>query len=466
MITIAYKPASKSAHVKQATTVTLASFSLLLAGFCASLQAAGLTPSGAEQAGTASGIPEWQAPQPALPGWTYGQPRKDFFQYKNDMPLFSIDASNVEKYATQLNPGQVALVKSVKGYSMPVYPSRRTCGVPDFVAQNTQKNIGFAQVNDKDNSLIDAHLPGFPFPAPKTGAEAMWNAKLRYRGVGLEQYSLIVSASPRKGSSDWIKITADQYTYYPWGIKGGTTFADVSRVEAMLYFSFLQPAAMAGQAATFTSAADKPAEAYYYFPGQRRTRRMPSYSYDAPQLGYENQYNIDESYVFAGLMDRFDWKLIGKQELIVPYNALGMYDFKAKYEDVMQPDFVAATQRRYELHRVWVVEATVKAGMRHSAPKRLFYIDEDSWSLVGAVDYDAQGNISKVREGEVIPVFETGSCDSYAFIQYNLSSGRYVMDGSPLASGKDIKWIVDGAGNPHMKANFYNPENLRAMSER
>ncbi|WP_223508344.1 MULTISPECIES: DUF1329 domain-containing protein [unclassified Pseudomonas] len=466
MVTKNYKHASKSTHVKRAITPSLVTVNLLLAVFCSSLQAAGLTPSGAEQAGTASGIPEWHAPQPMLPGWTYGQPRKDFFQFKTDTPLFSIDASNVQKYAAQLNPGQVALITSVKGYSMPVYPSRRTCGVPNFVAQNTQKNVGFSKVDDKNNSLIDAHLPGFPFPEPKSGAEAMWNSKLRYRGVGLEQYSLIVSVSPRKGSSDWIKVTADQYNYYPWGVKEGTTFADVNRVEAMAYFSFLQPAAMAGQAATFLGTADKSTEAYYYFPGQRRTRRMPSYSYDAPQLGYENQYNIDESYVFAGLMDRFDWKLVGKQELIVPYNALGMYDFKTKYEDVMQPDFIAASQRRYELHRVWVVEATVKAGMRHSAPKRLFYIDEDSWALVGAVDYDAQGNISKVREGQVIPVYETGSCDSYAFVQYNLSSGRYVMDGSPLASGKDLKWIVDGAGNPHMKMSFYNPENLRAMSER
>ncbi|MCT9826632.1 DUF1329 domain-containing protein [Pseudomonas veronii] len=466
MKTITYKPRSKiEIDSKSGLNTLLAAFFALVTS-SAFAQGTGLTPSGAEQAGTASGIPDWSAPQPMTPGWTYGQLRKDFFQFKSDAPLYSIDATNVDKYSGQLNPGQIALIKSVKGYSMPVYPSRRTCGVPDFVANNTKKNVGFAKIKTEDNSLVDAYTPGIPFPDPKTGAEAMWNAKMRYRGIGQEQYAAITSVSPRKGSSDWIKVTADQYTYLPWAAKSGTTFAEAGRVENYIYFNYISPAAMAGQAATFTGAADKPAEAFYYFPGQRRTRRMPAYSYDAPQIGYESQYNIDESYVFAGLMDRFDWKLVGKKEMIVPYNALGMYDFKSKYEDVMQPDFVAASQRRYELHRVWVVEATVKQGMRHSAPKRTYYIDEDSWALVGAVDYDAQGAVSKVREGHVIPVYETGTCDSLAFIQYSLSSGRYVMDGSPLASGKDIKWSVDGTGNPHFKPGFYNPENLRAMSER
>ena len=79
-----------------------------------------------------------------------------------------------------LNPGQAALVKGIKGYSMPVYPSRRTCGVPDFVAENTKKNLGFAKMSADGTALADAYTPGVPFLEPKTGAEAMWNAKMRY----------------------------------------------------------------------------------------------------------------------------------------------------------------------------------------------------------------------------------------------------------------------------------------------
>jgi len=426
-----------------------------------------LTPAGAEKAGTADGIPAWSAPGQVGAGWSFGKKRGDFFKYKSDKPLYVIDASNVDKYAEQLTPGQVALIKQTKGYTMPVYPSRRTCGMPDFVADNTKKNIGFAKMSPDGTSLADAHLPGVPFPQPKTGAEVMWNSKLGYRGVGIELRDQITMTSPRKGSSgDSLKFVSDTWFYYPWGEKNGTTFAAVDRTEGMNYFTYKAPAALAGQGAMFTGYAAKPAEVFYYFPGQRRTRRMPTYSYDAPQIGFDNQYNIDESYVFSGLMDRFDWKLVGKKEMLIPYNALGMYDFTAKFDEAYQPDFVNPAYRRYELHRVWVVEATVKQGVRHTAPKRLFYIDEDSWGLVGAVDYDAQGKISKVREAYTIPVYETGSCMSLVFAQYNLIDGRYVVDGSMLAAGKDAKWVVDGTGDPHYKTSFYNAENLRALSER
>lgn len=425
-----------------------------------------LTPSGAEKAGTASGIPAWVSPESMGPGWTLGKLRADFFKYKADKPLFSIDAGNVDKYADKLNAGQVAVLKTVKGYTMDVYPSRRTCGVPDFVADNTKKNIGFAKLSADGASLEDAHLPGIPFPIPENGAEVMWNAKMHYRGVGLEMRNQIVAVSPRKGSTEWIKIVADSAVYFPWGDKAGTTFAKVDQMESMYTMSYQSPAALAGQGGVFTTPSVKPPEAFYYFPGQRRTRRMPAYSYDAPQIGYENQYTIDESYVFSGPLDRFDWKLVGKKEMLIPYNSFGAYDFAAKADDVLKPDFISVDHRRYELHRVWVVEATVKQGIRHSAPKRQFYIDEDSWSLVGGVDYDAQGKVWKVREGFAIPVYETGTCDSIGFVQYNIAEGRYVVDGAAIANGTDLAWIVNSTGNPRMKTDYYTAESLRARSER
>jgi len=461
------QPLQPFAAIKKVTMPSLLAALFSAAAYPAIAQTADLTPSGAEKAGTSSGIPAWTAPGALENGWSPGKRRLDFFKYKSDKPLYVIDASNVDQYADKLNPGQVALIKQTKGYTMPVYPTRRTCGMPDFVAENTKKNIGFAKMSPDGTALADAYLPGFPFPHPKTGAEAMWNAKLGYRGVGIEFRDQITMTSPRKGSSgDGLKFVSDTWLYFPWGVKGGTTFSAAGQVEAMNYLTYKSPVALAGQGAMFTAYAAKPAEVFYYFPGQRRTRRMPTYAYDAPQIGFDNQYNIDEAYVFSGLLDRFDWKLIGKKEMLIPYNALGMYDFTAKYEDAYQPDFINPAYRRYELHRVWVVEATVKQGVRHSAPKRLFYIDEDSWGLAGAVDYDAQGKISKVREGYSIPVYETGACMSLVFAQYNLNDGRYVVDGSMLAAGKDAKWIVDGADDPHFKASFYNAENLRALSER
>jgi hypothetical protein len=211
---------------------------------------------------------------------------------------------------------------------------------------------------------------------------------------------------------------------------------------------------------------DKDSETYYYFPGQRRVRRMPAYTHDAPLIGFENQYLIDDSNMFNGSLDRFDWKLVGKKEMIVPYNAFGLYTFKRKLHDVATPNGISAEHRRYEVHRVWVVEATLKPSARHVASKKTFYLDEDSWLALTAEDYDAQGKLWKVRESYPVPVFELGgACDNQPFVQYDLNNGRYVFDGSSIGQGKDIRYY-ERANDPRFKPDFYTAESLRSVSER
>ena len=96
-----------------------------------------LTPTGAEKAGNKEGtIPEWTGGDMKAPaGWKPGQVRPD--PYASDKPLYSIDASNVDKYKDKLSEGQIALIKTLKGYRMDVYPTRRSCGYPDFVYERT-----------------------------------------------------------------------------------------------------------------------------------------------------------------------------------------------------------------------------------------------------------------------------------------------------------------------------------------
>lgn len=428
---------------------------------------ADLTPSGAEKAASKDGsIPAWGGNEAQQSGWSWGQYRGASWKYKGDKPLYSIDASNADKYAAQLSPGQLAVLKQVKGYRMDVYPSRRSCGVPDFVAANTKKNVATAKLGADGWSLAEATVPGYPFPMPDNGAQVMWNAKMRYRGVGVDFKNTVTSVSPRKGGSEWIRAGQEFTGYFPWGAKGSTQLSTLPHIEYFAYFAYNTPTALAGQALAIGYALDQPgSETFYYFPGQRRVRRMPSYSYDSPQIGMENQYTLDEPFVFNGTMDRFDWKLVGKKEMLVQYNSFGAYDFKGKWEDIAKPDFIDPGHRRYELHRVWVVEATVKQGMRHTAPKRTFYVDEDSWNLMAADDYDAQGKIAKVREGFLVPVYETGTCDVSAFVQFNLTEGRYLFDMHAAGTGTDVRWITEPSG-PRMRADFFSADNLRAVSER
>lgn len=426
-----------------------------------------LTPSGATKEGSSdASIPAWEGAVAPLAGYEWGKLRRDHWKYKDDKPLFSIDASSADKYADKLSAGQLAVLKQIKGYRMDVYPSRRTCGVPDFVAANTRKNVGTAKVAADGWSLKEATVPGYPFPIPSNGVEAMWNSKLRYRGVGIDYKKTITAVSPRRGSSEWIRADSEQTLFIPTGAKGSHALSSFPPVEFYVYFAYSAPAALAGQALAITQYIDQAEnETFYYFPGQRRVRRMPTYSHDSPQIGMENQYTLDEPNVFNGALDRFDWKLVGKKEMIVPYNNFGGHDFKAKYEDVAGHDFIDPSHRRYELHRVWVIEATVKAGMRHSAPKRTIYLDEDSWSPLMMDDIDGQGKLAKLREGFMIPVFETGTCDVMAMVQYNVAEGRYVFDTHTVGTGVDVRWVTEPNG-PRYKAGFYTADNLRSISER
>ena len=426
-----------------------------------------LTPAGAEKSGNKDGsIPAWSGNEAQQGGWSYGKLRSDHFKYKADKPVVTIDASNADNYVDKLSAGQLAMLKQVKGYRMDVYPSRRTCGVPDFVADNTRKNVGTAKIGADGWSLKEAWVPGFPFPMPANGTEAMWNAKMRYRGLGIDYKNVVTSVSPRKGGTEWIRAGQEFTAYMPWGAKGSTQLSKLPQVEYYAYFAYTSPTALAGQALAISYFLDQPgSETFYYFPGQRRVRRMPTYSYDSPQIGMENQYTLDEPFVFNGTIDRFDWKLVGKKELYIPYNAFGAYDFSTKFDDIAKADFIEPGHRRYELHRVWVIEATVKQGMRHTAPKRTFYLDEDSWNIVLADDYDAQGKLAKMREGFLIPVYETGTCDVSAFVQHNLTEGRYVFDMHAAGAGSDVRWVTDATG-PRFKSGFYTSENLRSISDR
>src|SRR5439155_15917400 len=111
-----------------------------------------------------------------------------------------------------------------------------------------------------------------------------------------------------------------------------------------------------------------------------------------------------------------------------PYNNFAMQRFNTKLDDALGESFVKPALRRYELHRVWQIEGTVKAGVRHSTPKKTLYVDEDSWLVTVGDDYDAQGKIWKAKENYITPQSEIGACVPSASIYNDLISRRYVFD--------------------------------------
>ena len=95
-------------------------------------------------------------------------------------------------------------------------------------------------------------------------------------------------------------------------------------------------------------------------------------------------------------MDRFDLKLVGKKEMYVPYSNYRL-TYHKNPADVTKPNHINPDLVRWELHRVWVVEATLKADKRHIYSKRVFYLDEDSWMALASDEYDARGQLYRVE---------------------------------------------------------------------
>jgi hypothetical protein len=104
--------------------------------------------------------------------------------------------------------------------------------------------------------------------------------------------------------------------------------------------------------------------------------------------------SFDELNVWTGRLDRFDWKIVGKKEMFIPYNNNRIMQPKSDAE-VIGPHYVKPEYQRFELHRVWVVEATLKPGQRHQAAKGRYYCDEDTWICALADRWDANGQLWK-----------------------------------------------------------------------
>lgn len=426
-----------------------------------------LTGAGAEKAGSKDGsIPEFGGMSKPLPGWSAGKLREDFWKYKAEKPLFVIDASNVDKYADKLTAGQVQMLKQVKGYTMPVYPTHRECGLPDAVLANTKEGAGKAAIAKDGWSLESAVLPGVPFPLPQKGIEVMWNWLMRYQGLAAEWPDGYTVVSPRPGTTAPIVARWNQLSYYPWAKPGKNSPQENKAMQNGFYYLYSEPAALAGQGTVQRYYFNKDTDTFYYFTGQRRVRRLPAYAYDAPLIGYENQYPADISFVFYGNPDRFDWKIVGKKEVYVPYNGFAMQRFGIKIDEAMGPNSVKPSMRRYELHRVWEIEGTVKSGVRHSTPKKTLYVDEDTWLVAVGDDFDAQGKIWKAKENYITPEWEIGACASAASVYNDLISSRYVFDETIVGTGKDLKFHAPNSTDPRLKDGYFTGENLGAISDR
>lgn len=387
-----------------------------------------LTPLGAEAAGSPDGtIPPWTGGLTApIPGFTPGGHYPDPFAA--DKILFTIHAGNVEQYRDKLTPGQVALLKKYPTWKMNVYPTRRSASYPKPVYEATAANVGRARLAPGGNGVLGT-TAGIPFPMPKDGLEAIWNALLRYKG---DTYAMSWSqaAVTRGGAYTLVRFEYEYDFHY-----GNLSKPEAER-EPNKLVNFLQivtaPARLAGQVLLVHETVDQvsqPRTAWTYNPGQRRVRLAPHVAYDNPGTASDGLRTNDDFGMFNGATDRYEWKLLGKQVLYIPYNSYRLSGNTVRYADILVPGHLNPDLARYELHRVWVVEATLKPGANHIYKRRVFYIDEDSWAVVVVDKYDARGELWRVSEQHSINFYDVPMFYGTVEVHHDLHSGRYIAMG-------------------------------------
>jgi hypothetical protein len=391
-----------------------------------------LTPMGGEKSANSAGtIPEWSgglksSAEAGAQGFKPGGHHPDPFA--NEKPLYKIDASGVSKYAANLTAGHKALLNTYKGsYFLNVYPSHRTAAFPQRIYDATKANATTAKLTAGGNGVTGAII-GVPFPSPASGLEVIWNHILRYR-VEIAERTLGQAAVSRTGTYNLVKLRDETMAAYSLP---GATEAGLDNVIIYFIQETIAPARLAGEILLVHETLDQSVEhrkAWLYNPGQRRVRRAPNVAFDNPGTGSDGLRTSDQFDIYNGSPERYDWKLVGKKEIIVPYNAYPLHSDKLKNGDIIKPLHINQQHARYELHRVWVVDATLKSGQRHVYKRRTFYIDEDSWQILVVDCYDNRDQLWRVQEGHSIEYYDVPTFWTTLELTYDLQSGRYLALG-------------------------------------
>jgi len=392
-----------------------------------------LTPLGAEQAGNADGsIPAWTGGLVTPPaGYKVGDHHPDPFA--GDQPLYTVTAANLAQYQDRLTAGHVALLRAYPDYKLVVYPSHRSASNPRRVYDATKKYAPTARLVAGGNG-IEGALIGVPFPIPQNGAEVIWNHLTRYRGLSATRH--IAQAAPQSGGSYTLVQFEDEFlfNYAREDIPENELMKEVFGDNVLVYFkqAVVAPPRLAGTILLTQETLDQVKEkrrAWVYNAGRRRVTRAPDVAYDNPGTAADGQRTTDQFDMFNGAPDRYDWQLVGKKEMIVPYNAYRLHSDQVKYADILKPKHINQDLARYELHRVWVLEATLKPGTSHLYPRRTFYIDEDSWQVLVADQYDSRGQLWRVSEAHCINYYDAQTFWSTLEVHTDLQDGRYLAVG-------------------------------------
>jgi hypothetical protein len=394
--------------------MAMAVLALALLHGAAALAEDRLTPTGAERAGNGDGsIPPWRGGGPAAGA-------------EAEAPILTLTAANWRDHAAQLPEGAQALFAAFPDFRMLVYPSHRTAALPDAIYRQIAANDGRARAGvDGIAKGIAGAAGGIPFRQPRDGYEAVWNHLLAYWGPAREdrvRNYFVAADGTLTLTNDYREIV--DFPYYAPGVTAENVGDFVYKRREVSD----GPAALAGRGYLLWQPLDvgrTPVQAWQYLPREHRVRKSPLLSHDTPTPDGAGIESFDDYYLFSGPPDRYEFRLVGKTELFVPYNNERFY--RRPIRDLAGRHFVDPDSVRFERHRVWVVEGVLAKGQHHLAPKRRLYLDEDSWFAVYAESWDGDGRLWKFSHAIMTLLPELPAMVPGSQVTYDLQSGGYFL---------------------------------------
>lgn len=414
------RPAMRAEGMHGLLRTAVAVLALLAAGGAAAQE---LTPLGALRAGNKhETIPPWTGGMAEpIPGARPDQHHPDPFV--DEGRWFTVKAAEVERYASRLSAGLRHLLETYpQSFEVPMFPTRRTAAFPQRVYDATAENAKSAKLTENGLVLTGART-GIPFPEPANGTQAMWNHLLRWRGDTLTRFDGI--AVPDAHGHVAVSMYREELlSNYALGT-GGNVSVHYKRTG-------VRPKEIAGGALLLLETLNPlatPRAGWYRAPGAPQVQRAPDFSYDTPDPATGGIRTADMLDMFSGLPDRFDFTLVGRREMYVPYNAYRLNGGVLGPGDYLWSAHPNPTFLRYELHRVWMVEATLKRGFRHAFPRRVYYLDEDSWQIVMAEHYDREDKLARYAEAHGVQLSTVPAFVPTLELTYDIPGGRYVANG-------------------------------------
>lgn len=416
---------------------------------------------GAERQGNADKtIPAWTGSMDGVPkGLVYkksGDPYPD--AYAQEKPLFTITPENFKTYENKLSDGEKELFRKFpKTFKMHIYPTHRDAKIGKFYTERTAWNLANGTQLVDGNEGLKNYTGGIAFPFAKSAAEVIWNARLaHFHPTELGILDDIAVYLNGKTDLRRQKYTSEFPFSYPDNFLGDVD-QEIGENAAYVHVEVLEPDRSKGQIVIVHEAINQAVnerQAWAYMPGSRRVRRAPTVGFDTPD-GPGGLVTVDDALGFNGAMYKYDWNLIGKKEIYVPFHNY-KFDLEPNYDKLLTRGHVNPEYMRYELRRVWVVEAVLKPKTRHVYAKRRFYIEEDSWLFVLTESYDARGKLWRFSFLNSFYDYLLKAYITRAHVFHDLPTGAYIAQRLV-----NVKGPLNLMGQPQ-GAEFYSPGNLRS----